>query len=198
MITFGDVSGKGVAAALYAALAGGLARTIAHRERPPAMVLKMFNQMLLERQVDARYVTLLVLIWSAATRRMVIANAGAFPPLVCRTGEILIPPVEGVPVGLLPDREYEEITLHAEPGDVIVLASDGITDQMNPSGEEYGRGRLADAIRRSCTGSAQEMVDAIFADIDRFDESAAPFDDQTLLVLKVKPGPAGGIPATLD
>ncbi len=190
LIGFGDVSGKGVAAALYGALAGGLLRIVAQRKRDPAEVLKTFNQMLLERQVDARYVTLLVLLWSAEERRLRIANAGALPPFLCRAGEVITPRVEGVPVGLLPEREYDEITLHAEAGDVIVLASDGITDQMNPSGEEYGRKRLSACIQRSAGGSAQQIVDAIFADIDRFDEQASPFDDQTLMVLKVKPGAA--------
>ncbi|HWR54675.1 MAG TPA: GAF domain-containing SpoIIE family protein phosphatase [Bryobacteraceae bacterium] len=198
LITFGDVSGKGVAAALYAALAGGLARIIAHRKRAPALVLKTFNQMLLERQVDARYVTLQVLLWSAHHRQLIIANAGAVPPVLCRKGEVINLRIEGVPVGLLPDREYDELTVHAEEGDVIVLASDGITDQMNPAGEEYGRARLDDIVRRTCGGSARSIVDAILADLDQFDESAPPFDDQTLVVIKIKAPPAGGIPTSLD
>ncbi len=188
VITFGDVSGKGVAAALYAALAGGLTRTVAHRKRTPADALRTLNHVLLERQVDARYVTLLVLQWAPDTRKMVIANAGALPPVLCREGQIIRPRVEGVPLGLLANREYEEVTLETEPGDVIVLASDGITDQLNPAGEEYGRARLSDAVRSSCNEPAQAIVDAIFADVDRFDESAAPFDDQTLIIIKVKPG----------
>ncbi len=188
LVTIGDVSGKGVAAALYAALAGGLTRTAAHRKRSPAEVLKSLNHMLLERQVDARYVALLALMWSAAARQIVIANAGALPPIVCRGGQIIRPRVEGVPLGLLPGREYEEVTFDTQPGDVIVLASDGITDQMNPAGEEYGRARLIAAIRSSCEKPAQAIVDAIYADVDRFDEWAAPFDDQTLVIMKVQPG----------
>lgn len=185
LTTFGDVSGKGVAAALYAALAGGLTRTVAHRKREPGEMLLVLNNMLLERQVDSRYLTLLVLVWSADTRSIVMANAGGPPPVVCRRGRIITPRVEGVPLGLLPNREYDQTTFQTEPGDVIVLASDGITDQINPAGEEYGRRRLGDAIVRACPGTAQSIVDAIYADVDLFDEWAPPFDDQTLVVMKI-------------
>ncbi|MGE5486781.1 MAG: SpoIIE family protein phosphatase [bacterium] len=185
LTTFGDVSGKGVAAALYAALAGGLTRTVAHRKREPGEMLLVLNHMLLERQVDSRYLTLLALMWSADTRSFVMANAGGPPPIVCRGGRIITPRVEGVPLGLLPNREYEQTTFQTEPGDVIVLASDGITDQINPAGEEYGRKRLGAVIQRACSGTAQSIVDAIYADVDLFDEWAPPFDDQTLVVMKI-------------
>ncbi len=198
LISFGDVSGKGVAAALYAALVGGLLRIVAQRRRGPAQALKMLNEMLLQRQVDARYVTMLVLLWSAHDQRMTIANAGGLPPVVCRNEEIISPPVEGVPLGLLPGREYDEVTLHAEPGDVIVLASDGITDQTNPAGKDFGRHRLAETVRRNCGGTAQAMVDAIYAEVEHFDESAPSFDDQTLVVIKVGERGAGPAPSRLD
>jgi sigma-B regulation protein RsbU (phosphoserine phosphatase) len=113
-----------------------------------------------------------------------MANAGALPPMVCREGEIVKLRVEGVPLGLLPDRDYEEISFQAKAGDVFVLYSDGITDHLSPSGEEYGRGRLAKVLRESCNLSSQEIIDAIFAGLDRFNRTL--FDDQTLIVLKVK------------
>ena len=71
-----------------------------------------------------------------------------------------------------------------EPGDVLVLYSDGITDHLSFSGEDYGRGRLAKVLRESCNLTAQEIIDAIFTSLDRFNR--ALFDDQTLIVLKVK------------
>jgi sigma-B regulation protein RsbU (phosphoserine phosphatase) len=184
VIAFGDSSGKGAAAALYGALVAGLLRTIAPGKRSPSAVLRELNGALIERKIEARYVTLLVLLWHPHAGKFSMANAGALPPMVCRDGEILKLKVEGVPLGLLESREYEELPLQTKPGDIIVLYSDGITDHLSLGGEEYGRGRLARIVRGSCGLSAQQIVQAIFDDMDRFATKA--FDDQTILVLKVK------------
>lgn len=184
VIAFGDVSGKGTAAALYGSLVSGLLRTQAPRHRRPAELMKALNDILCQRKVDARYVTLFVLLWTPATRQMVMANAGALPPMICRGGEILKVRVEGVPLGLLDSREYEELTFEAQPGDAIVLYSDGITDHLNSAGTEYGRGRLAQVVRARCNAPACDMIDAIFKELDKFSTTA--FDDQTVFVAKVQ------------
>jgi sigma-B regulation protein RsbU (phosphoserine phosphatase) len=184
VIAFGDVSGKGAAAALYGGLMNGLLRTLAPRRRQPAELLKALNDALIERKVEARYVTLCVLLWDPATRRFVMANAGATPPMICRGSEILNIKVEGVPVGLLESREYEEVPFQAEPGDTLVLYSDGITDHLNASGHEFGRGRLAHIVRGGCTRNADDLILTIFKELDKFSTTA--FDDQTLFVMKVK------------
>src|SRR3954451_5728208 len=114
VIAFGDVSGKGTAAALYGSLVSGLLRTQAPRHRSPAELLKALNDILVARKVEARYVTLFVLLWNPTTRTMVMANAGALPPMICRGSEILKVRVEGVPLGLLDSREYEELTFDAK------------------------------------------------------------------------------------
>ena len=116
VIAFGDVSGKGAAAALYGGLMSGLLRTLAPRRRRPAELLKALNDALIERKVEARYVTLCVLLWDPAARQIVMANAGALPPMICRGGEILNIRVEGVPLGLLDAREYEEDVFQAARG----------------------------------------------------------------------------------
>ena len=154
VIAMGDVSGKGAAAALYGGLMSGLLRTLAPRRPRPAELMRALNDALVERRVEARYVTLGLLLWDATTRRIVMANAGAIPPMICRGSEILKIRVEGVPLGLLDAREYEEVTFQAEPGDTIVLYSDGITDHINASGTEFGRGRLAQLVRSHCSISA--------------------------------------------
>jgi phosphoserine phosphatase RsbU/P len=184
VIAMGDSSGKGAAAALYGSLVSGLLRTLAPRRRRPADLLIALNEALVERRVEARYVSLCVLLWDPATRHIVMANAGALPPMICRGSEILRVRVEGVPLGLLDSREYEEVPFQAEPGDVLVLYSDGITDHLNPAGTEYGRGRLANVVRAHCDLSAAGLIAEIFADMDRF--ATAAFDDQTLFVMKVK------------
>jgi sigma-B regulation protein RsbU (phosphoserine phosphatase) len=185
LIAMGDVSGKGVAAALYAALATGLLQTLAHVPRHPAVLLSMLNRTLIERQVDARYVALLAMEWQPQTRRFTMANSGGLPPLVCRGQEILYPRAEGVPLGLLPNREYDTTVFEAQAGDTVVLYSDGITDQLNPEGDDYGRCRLTTLLSQVCGQPPQAIVDAIFADLDRFTGSGAVYDDQTLVVMRV-------------
>ncbi len=184
VIAFGDVSGKGAAAALYGGLMNGLLRTLAPRNRRPAALLRALNEALILRKVEARYATLTVLLWNPATRQIVMANAGAIPPMICRGGEILKIRAEGVPVGLLESREYEEITFQAQEDDTIVLYSDGITDHLSPDGGEFGRGRLAQVVRSGCRQTAAGLVSAIFAELDKFNTTA--FDDQTVFVMKVK------------
>lgn len=184
IIAMGDVSGKGTAAALYGSLVSGLLRTLAPRRRQPAELMKALNDALIERKVEARYVTLGVLLWDSATRRIVMANAGALPPMICRGTEILKIRVEGVPLGLLDAREYEEVTFQAEPGDTIVLYSDGITDHLNAAGTEFGRGRLVQLVRAHVDKQPDELIGEIFKELDKF--STVAFDDQTVFVMKVK------------
>ena len=132
VIAFGDVSGKGAAAALYGGLMSGLLRTLAPRRRRPAELMRALNEALIERKVEARYVTLCVLLWDPATRQIVMANAGALPPMICRAGRDPQAARGGRAAGpagrarIRRGRPFE-----AEPGDVIVLYSDGITDHLN-------------------------------------------------------------------
>jgi len=192
VIAFGDVSGKGAAAALYGGLLSGLLRTLAPRRRRPAELLKALNDALAERKVEARYATLLVLLWDPASGHMTMANAGALPPMIGRGGDILNLRVEGVPLGLLDKREYEEVVFHALPGDTIVLYSDGVTDHLNAAGIEYGKGRLAQVVRSNCGQPANDLVAAIFRDLDKF--STTPFDDQTVFAIKVGARPVQTVP----
>lgn len=184
VIAFGDSSGKGVAAALYGAVLEGLMRTLAPRRRKPADLMKALNDALLARKVEARFVTMLLMLWHPHSREFHIANAGGNPPMICRKGEMVKLRIEGVPLGLLPDREYDEVCFQAQPGDTIVLFSDGISDHMSPDLKEYGSARLAQVVRGACHGTPHSLVDAVFADLDRF--NTVRFDDQTVIAIKVK------------
>ncbi|MGQ9916656.1 MAG: SpoIIE family protein phosphatase [Bryobacteraceae bacterium] len=186
MIAFGDSSGKGAAAALYGALFTGMLRGAAPRRRSPAQLLRSLNDTLMERQVPARYVSLLLLLWRARQREFVMANAGSTTPLVCRAGQILQPHAAGVPVGLLEGVDYDETHFEAQPGDVVVLVSDGVQDQMNPAGEEYGRRRLQRYLEAHSDAAAQQIADGMMADLEQFREGRAMHDDQTVIVLKVE------------
>jgi sigma-B regulation protein RsbU (phosphoserine phosphatase) len=184
LIAFGDVSGKGAAAALYGALMSGLLRTLAPRRRSPAQLMKDLNEALLERRVDAQYVTLLLLLWDARTRTFTMAGAGVLPPMVCRKGKIIETHLEGVPLGMLEDQDYEQIQFVAEQDDYILLYSDGIEDQLHESAE-YGRERLTRVLTSQCGHTPREVAQLVFEDIDAFRGVTPLTDDQTIIAMKV-------------
>ncbi|MCC7157525.1 MAG: GAF domain-containing protein [Bryobacterales bacterium] len=188
LVAFGDSAGKGAAAALFGAMFSGLLRTIAPRRRSPALLLKTLNDTLMERAVETRFVTLLVMLWRPSQKTFTIANAGATPPLVCRQGRIISPVVAGVPVGLLDEGiEYEEKIFESKPGDLIVLFSDGVQDQTGATNpEEYAKTRLPALLPKLARRSAKEAVGRIAKDLRKHRGSNPMIDDQTLLVMKVQ------------
>lgn len=186
VLAFGDVSGKGAAAALYGALVSGLLRILAPRRRGPAALLRSLNEALLERKVDAQYATLLVMLWESSTCKLTIANAGAEPPLICRGGEVHKPRVEGVPIGLLDDQEYEETVFETHPGDVLLFYSDGVEDQLNSRGEEFGQERLIRSLKRHCALPPQALTDELFNELDAYMDGTPRTDDQTIIVARVE------------
>ena len=140
--------------------------------------MRALNEALIERKVEARYVTLLVMLWSPAIRQFVMANAGG-RRLVCRNREILKPKVEGVPLGLLATREYEEVVSRRRSGrhhGALFRRHRPIT---SPEGDEYGRGRLVARVEESLCGFASETVDGRSWRTWTSFERRPTFDDQT-------------------
>ena len=186
--TLGDVSGKGTAAALYGSLAIGTVREIVvdHR-REPAEMLALLNKRLLGARLDSRFIALLFAIYDASRRRLTLANAGGPYPLLIRGGVVEAIRLEGVPLGLLPEIEYDEITLDLQPGDVVLFASDGILESENAAQEEFGPVRLAALLAGlSPEDSASAIAEQILAATDiHSGVGIAPHDDRTLLVLRV-------------
>jgi sigma-B regulation protein RsbU (phosphoserine phosphatase) len=209
-IVLGDVSGKAAPAALYAALVSGILRSLAARHLPPAELLAELNNQLQERKLDSQYVTMLMAVWNDEKRTLQIANAGSVQPLYVTSaiadvsssepkpadgqsgpGQAGIAvntiQTEGFPLGLFPDAQYDELTITAKPGDVLVFFSDGIVDAENAQGEMFGTDRLSEVLRDhpSACHSAQATVDAILAAVGAFQAGTAHFDDETLVVLRV-------------
>jgi phosphoserine phosphatase RsbU/P len=198
LIAFGDVSGKGAAAALYGAMISGLLRILAPRRRRPSELMKLLNEALLERKVDAQYATLSLVSWEASIRTFSVVSAGTLPPMLCRNGKIIDTRVEGVPIGLLDDQEYEQVAIIAQPNDLLLLCSDGVEDQLiqetprfnrAPSvfsdPETYGRTRLEKLVKKNSRLSPQLLTEKIFEDIDNFRGSTPITDDQTIVALRV-------------
>ncbi len=128
---------------------------------------------------------MMILLWESSSSRLTIANAGTEPPLICRDGEITKPHVEGIPIGLLDDRSYDETVFEAKTGDVLLFYSDGVEDQLNARGEDFGRGRLARALRRHCGLAPQLLVDEIFSELDVYMDGTPITDDQTIIAVRV-------------
>lgn len=185
VIVFGDVSGKGAAAALYGALVSGLLRILAPRRRSPKLLMQSLNETLLERKVDAQYATLLVALWEPRTRKLTLCNAGAEPPMIFRKGEVIKPKAEGVPIGLLDAREYEEVEFLAERGDLILFYSDGIEDQLNAKGEDYSRLRIMRLLKKHGHEPPKSLAHAIFEELDAYRDDTPITDDQSVVVMRV-------------
>jgi phosphoserine phosphatase RsbU/P len=187
-IALGDVSGKGTAAALFASLAVGILREhVIQHPCPPAEVLALLNRRLHAARLESRFIATVFSVYDAGTRRLTLANSGGPYPILVRDGIVQSIRVGGIPLGLYPDTEYEEITLDLEPGDTVLFASDGILESENAQQEEFGFDRLSAVLASvSPKHSASDIADKIMAATNHYrGEGVAPGDDRTLLVLRV-------------
>jgi phosphoserine phosphatase RsbU/P len=189
-IAMGDVSGKAAPAALYAALISGIMRAATSQALSPAAMLKQLNDSLQERKLDAQYVTMVFAVWNDTKQTLQIANAGAVQPLLCRAGQVETVQAEGFPLGMFHDVTYEEFTLSTRPGDAIIFFSDGIVDALNDKEEMFGDERLKAIVARELKNTADGIVEAIYKELAEFQGGVEHFDDETVIVLKVLPGPS--------
>ena len=185
-IVLGDVSGKAAPAALFAALMSGIMHSAAQQRPEPAQMLAQLNAALQERMLDSQYVTMLFALWNDENRTLQVANSGAVQPIFCRSCDPVSVRVEGFPLGMFPNVIYDELTVATQPEDVIVFISDGILDAENAEGEMYGQERLAGLLCNRREQAAQEIADAVLADVSRFQGERERFDDETIIVLKVR------------
>ena len=188
-IVIGDVSGKGAPAAIYAALVSGILRSHAPIEPAPAEMLSAVNFSLGERRIEGQFVSLIYAVWDDQARTLRVANSGLPRPIYCHDGEIEIIEATGLPLGLFDDADYDEFTFSPKPGDLFVFFSDGILDAQNRARELFGRGRLEKIVAASCPLSAEAVVDAIFKAVCEHAGSEDAFDDQTVVVIRVKGSP---------
>ncbi|MGO9339110.1 MAG: SpoIIE family protein phosphatase [Terracidiphilus sp.] len=185
-IVLGDVSGKAAPAALFAALVSGLTRSAAAHRLDPAKMLATLNDALQERKLESQYVTLLFALWNDENQTLQVANSGAVQPVFCREGQSTTVKAEGFPLGLFPNVTYDEFHLATQPGDAIVFVSDGILDAENDQLEMYGDERLSALLCAHRDLPAADIADAILADVSRFQGAHDRFDDETIIVLRVR------------
>ena len=190
-VAVGDVSGKGVPAALYSAFAGELVRSRTFRRRytkvrtGPAAILESMNTILHERQLDSYYCTLCYAHFDFKRRVVTLSNSGLPYPIHASANGCGAVHSPGVPLGSFPAITYDEVTIELREGDVFVFYSDGISEAMNEAGGEFGSDRLTRVIEEHRARPAKAIADAIFAAVYEFCGSAEQNDDRTVVVLKI-------------
>jgi sigma-B regulation protein RsbU (phosphoserine phosphatase) len=187
-VALGDVSGKGAAAALFGSLAIGTMREhVVEHPCPPPEMLALLNRRLHGARLDSRFIAMAFGVYDAGKRRLTLANAGAPYPILVRNGEVQPICASGVPLGLFPDTVYDEVIVDLRPGDIVIFASDGITESENALQEEFGMCRLSPILTSiSRRQTASEICDLVLNATDAHGGSGLPpSDDRTLIVLRV-------------
>ncbi|MBZ5552057.1 MAG: SpoIIE family protein phosphatase [Acidobacteriia bacterium] len=191
-IAVGDVSGKGISAALMMANLQACLRSQATTS-PGDLggIVTRINKLIFQASASNRYVTFFLAEYAPATRQLCYVNAGHNPPLLFRHGKIGMAPerleVGGPVIGLLKHFSFQQGALRLEPGDLLVAFTDGITESMNLQDEEWGEDALVHTAQ-SCKGlRAHEIVARILAGAEAFAAGAQQHDDMTLVALQVVP-----------
>jgi sigma-B regulation protein RsbU (phosphoserine phosphatase) len=183
-IVIGDVSGKGVPAALFMAKLGSDMRTLAFTEAEPAAALAKLNDLLAGRSRRGMFATLLYLVLDARTGVITVCNAGHLPPVVRKAdgAVVKLAAAGGAPLGIVPGLQFSTETAVMGRGDTAVLYTDGIIEAMNAREELYGTGRF-EALVRSGPRDPEQLKGAIVADVNRFTGLSPQHDDMTLVCL---------------
>jgi sigma-B regulation protein RsbU (phosphoserine phosphatase) len=190
-VAVGDVSGKGVPAALYSAFAAELVRGRTFRRRylpersSPASVLSSINTILHQRQLEEYFCTLCYAIFDLKRRSMTMANSGLPYPIRCSDGNCSQIELPGVPLGSFSGSTYDEITFALRPGDLFVFCTDGVFEAMNAEGGEFTAARLVDVVARSRELPPKLMISEIFAAVAEWRGDALPNDDMTAVVIRI-------------
>ncbi len=194
-IAIGDISGKGISAALLmASLRASLRGMTLDSPSDLAKTLNKVNRLVYEASSNNRYATFFFATYNPATCDLWFVNAGHNPPFLIRAaangqGNPLRLETGGLVVGLLPNAQYQEECMRMEPGDVLLTYTDGISEAMTADDEEWGEERMFEAARAARDGSAEEILQAIFQAADQFTAEAPQHDDMTLLIMKLEACP---------
>jgi phosphoserine phosphatase RsbU/P len=197
VVAVGDVSGKGVPAALYSVFAAELVRSRTFRRRymperfSPAGVLMSINTILYERQLEGYYCTLCYAYFDLKRRTLTMANSG-LPYTLKSTPDSCLPiELPGLPLGSFPGVSYDQIVLELRAGDIFVFCTDGIYETFNGADEEFGAARVAEIVQARRREPAESIVQAIVEAVEGFRGDRPQGDDMTVVVVKIGGGPGG-------
>jgi sigma-B regulation protein RsbU (phosphoserine phosphatase) len=190
-LAIGDVSGKGISAALLmASLRASLRGMTLDAPHDLAAMMDKVNRLVYEASATNRYATFFFATYNMETRELIYVNAGHNAPFLIRrrddTFHVERLEAGGPVIGLLPFAEYEEQRCVLQRGDLLLAYTDGISEAMTEHEEEWGEDRMLAAAETLRDGSAQQVLDHLFSEADQFTGNAPQFDDMTLLVLKLQ------------
>ncbi|HYC44622.1 MAG TPA: SpoIIE family protein phosphatase [Burkholderiales bacterium] len=188
VVIVGDVSGKGLPAAMFMAVTKALAKSCALRgEARPATLVSALNDELARENPEQMFVTLALLVLDLASGAIEYCNAGHEPPVLVRRGgeTITLDDGGGPPLCVMEGFGYEQAHARLEPRDLLVLTSDGVTEAMNRAGALYGRARLRAVLESTARRDLDVTIlgNEILAGVRAFTADAEPSDDQTLLLV---------------
>ena len=181
----GDVSGKGLPAALLMANLQATLRGQSFIQKSPKDIIKMSNLLLYNSTDIRKFATLFYGILDIKTNEIIFCNAGHENPLHFKKekyfGELI---TGGTVLGFLVDLKFYEETIEVQQGEVLVLYSDGITEAMNSEAEQFGADRIRELVRENHNKSSKEIIDNIISSVEIHAGENSQFDDITLLVIK--------------
>ena len=181
-----DVADKGVPAALLMMAHRTLIRGAAIGLGDPARVLAEVNSVICENNPQTMFVTVFFCILDPSDGTVSFANAGHPSPLLLRADGVPVPlrSAGDIVLGLLPGADYELFTLRLEPGDVLFMYTDGVTEAMNEAGEEFGEERLVGALSGAVGLSAVDCTARVVGAVREFSDGRRPSDEVTCVTLR--------------
>jgi sigma-B regulation protein RsbU (phosphoserine phosphatase) len=184
-LVIADVSGKGVPAALLMAFLRASLRAATHIGYSPHISMAKVNYLLWESIERNQFVTAFYGILDVTNKTLAYTNAGHNPPLLLdQNGNSRFLEHGSQPLGMFKDTRYHEYYLTTEPGEVLVLYTDGVTEAQNPKGEEFGRERLAEAVKANRQLGARELITAVQDVVIEWTDGRGSTDDVTYFVIK--------------
>jgi serine phosphatase RsbU (regulator of sigma subunit)/pSer/pThr/pTyr-binding forkhead associated (FHA) protein len=185
VVALGDVSGKGTAAALLMSSLHAAIHAQADTHDSIVSTIQAVNKYLTESIPPNRFVTLFYAELEPERGRLTFLNAGHNPPLIVHAGGTMEQLASGgLPLGIMADAEFREGRTQLHPGDVLVIYSDGVSEAVNPTGEEFGPTRLYEVVARNLDASASGIRDRIESALTKFCQGTPAADDITLVIVK--------------
>jgi len=185
VVALGDVSGKGTAAALLMSSLHAAIHAQADTHDSIVDTIAAVNRYLTESIPPNRFVTLFYAELDPEIGRLTFLNAGHNPPLIVHAGGTMEQLASGgLPLGIMAEAEFREGRTQLHPGDVLVVYSDGVSEAVNPAGEEFGPTRLYEVVARNLDASASGIRDRIESALTKFCQGTPAADDITLVIVK--------------
>lgn len=187
----GDVSGKGISAALYAVYIQSMFQSLSETGRSPADLMKTLNELISKRLRDGHFITAVIAVFNLEEKTVTIARAGHNWPLYYSAGDKTITELKprGLGIGLFDDDQFsdllEEQTIKLNNGDFLLFYSDGITEAANSRNVMFDLSGLKTAVQESVNESSEDIINRINANLNEFMKSKDLQDDATLLAVKI-------------